>query len=163
MKLRIIISLAIALVLLSFASAFPADGTFEGDIGATPLIDSVSGSKAKFSEYKDETKGGGLYSDIRLNYDSDNYWMKFNASDIAYKTQNYTLDGGMYGKFTYDLFYNEIIHNITSDAKSFYSGIGSNSLTGTWTNQATLPTNPATWNTFDYYTDRKQYGGGVKV
>src|SRR5208283_5321201 len=132
MKLRIII-LAIAFVLLSFAGAFSDEGTsnqgtFEGEIGATGLVDSVNGSKAKFSEYRDEMNGGGLYGDIRLGYDSDNYWMKFNASDIGYKTQNYTLDGGMYGKFTYDLFYNEIIHNITFGALTPLSGAGSNVL-----------------------------------
>src|SRR5208283_4713877 len=166
MKLRIII-LALALVLLSSAAAFPDEGTnqgtWEGDIGATALVDSVNGSKAKFSEYQDETKGGGIYSDVRLGYDSDNYWIKFSATDIGYKTQNYTLDGGEYGKFTYDLFYNQIIHNITDGALTPFSGVGSNVLyngTGAaWTTAHPASTNPANWNGFNYSISRNQYGG----
>ncbi len=170
MKLKIII-LAIAFVLLSFASAFSDEttnkGTWEGDIGATALVDSVSGSKAKFSEYQDETKGGGIYSDVRLGYDSDTYWMKFSATDIGYKTQNYTLDGGMYGKFSYDLFYNQIIHNITSGALTPYSGVGSNTLTAATVKSGSTyllsNTNPATWNVFDYSISRNQYGGSFNL
>src|SRR5208337_3590177 len=131
MKLRIII-LAIALVLLSFAGAYSDEGTnqgtFEGDIGATAIVDNVSGNTAKFSEYQDMTKGGGLYGHIKLGYDSNDYWMKFSATDIGYKTQNYTLDGGMYGKFAYELFYNQIIHNITIGALTPFSGVDSNVL-----------------------------------
>jgi MtrB/PioB family decaheme-associated outer membrane protein len=170
MKLRIII-LAIALVLLSSVGAFPDEGTnqgtWEGEIGATGVVDNVNGSKAKFSEYRDETKGGNIYGDVRLGYDSDNYWMKFSATDIGYKTQNYTLDGGAYGKFTYDLFYNQIIHNITTGALTPYSGLGSNVLyngTGTaWTAAHPASTNPANWNTFDYSISRNQYGGSFKL
>lgn len=165
MKLRTII-LAIALVLLSFASAFPDGGTFTGDMGGTAVVDNVNGSKAKYSEYRDETKGGGIYGDIRLGYDSDSYWMKFSATDIGYKTQNYTLDGGEYGKFTYDLFYNQIIHNITDGALTPFSGIGGNVLyngTGTAWSAKNMPTNPANWNTFDYSISRNQYGGSLKL
>ena len=169
MKSRIII-LAIALVLLSFGSAFPDEGTnqgtFEGDVGSTAIVDSVSGSTAKFSEYQDMTKGGGLYSHIKLGYDSDSYWMKFSATDIGYKTQNYTLDGGLYGAFSYDLFYNQIIHNITFGALTPLSGVGSNHLydgTGTaWSAAHPASTNPATWNSFDYSISRNQYGGSFK-
>ncbi len=175
MKLRIII-LAIALVLLSFISAFSDEGTttttsnqgtFSGDVGATAVVDSVSGSTAKFSEYQDMTKGGGIYGHIKLGYDSDNYWLKFSATDIGYKTQNYTLDGGMYGQFSYELFYNQIIHNVTFDARTPYAGIGSNVLfdgTGTaWTSAHPASTNPATWNGFNYSISRNQYGGSFNL
>src|SRR5208337_141782 len=174
MKLRIII-LAIALVLLSFVSAFSDEGTsgqttskgtFTGDIGATAEVDSVSGSVAKFSEYSDMTKSGGLYSHIKLGYDSDSYWMKFSATDIGYKTQNYTLDGGMYGKFAYELFYNQIIHNITIGALTPFSGVDSNVLyngTGTAWSAAHPPSNPATWTSFNYSISRNQYGGSFNL
>ncbi len=176
MKLRIII-LAIALVLLSFVSAFSDEGTsnqtasnqgtFEGDVGATAVVDNVSGSTAKFSEYQDMTKGGGFYGHIKLGYDSDNYWLKFSATDIGYKTQNYTLDGGMYGRFSYELFYNQIIHNITFGALTPLSGAGSNTLfngTGTpWTSANPASKNPAAWNNFNYSISRNQYGGSFNL
>src|SRR5208283_3952344 len=105
-------------------------------------------------------------SHIKLGYDSDSYWMKFSATDIGYKTQNYTLDGGMYGKFAYELFYNQIIHNITIGALTPFSGVDSNVLyngTGTAWSAAHPPSNPATWTSFNYSISRNQYGGSFNL
>jgi MtrB/PioB family decaheme-associated outer membrane protein len=63
----------------------------------------------------------------------------------------------MWGKFKFDLFYNEIPHNITFDARTFFLGAGHDTLVG-----APNP-NFATWNTFDYSIERRQYGGGLKL
>ncbi|MBF0505704.1 MAG: MtrB/PioB family outer membrane beta-barrel protein [Nitrospirae bacterium] len=163
MKTRII-TLVAAFSLLPFASAFSADGdsgggTISGDIGGTGWVSSVTGNKAKFSEYRDMTSGGGFYSNIRLGYDSDTNWMKFRTSDMGYDTQNYQLDGGSYGNVKFNMFYNEIIHNITFDAKTPYSSAGGNVLTYTG---AAPSHNPATWNSFDYSIKRKQTGGDIK-
>ena len=154
MKSKIIIT-AIALILLSLGSAFSADKNFGGEISAKGAIVDINGSKAKFNEYRDLESG--LYGRIKLGYDNDKYFLKFKASDIAYDTQNYKLDGGMWGKFKYNLSYNEIPHNFTFDARTFYAGAGTNNLTGT------PNTNVGTWNKFDYSIERKQYGGGVKL
>jgi MtrB/PioB family decaheme-associated outer membrane protein len=150
----------ILLFLLPGVNAFAADSTTEGEIGSAAVVTDVNGSKAKFSEYMDETKGGGLYSDVKLHYDNDDYFLKFKASDIGYKTEDYQLDGGMYGKFKADLFYNEIIHNITTDARSPYMGIGSNTL---FYQGASPSQNTSTWNVFDYSTERKQTGVDFRV
>ncbi|HTZ19106.1 MAG TPA: hypothetical protein VMB78_11780, partial [Dissulfurispiraceae bacterium] len=91
------IAVAIAFLLLPFTGAFAVDdaetqGTFYGEINATGAAGSISGSKAKFSEYKDlRTSQGGLFGDIRLGYDSNDYWLKFRALDPGYHTQNYRL------------------------------------------------------------------------
>lgn len=167
MKMRMrmrIITLITAFSLLPFASAFAADnagtgGMFYGDVGGTGWVSSVTGSKAKFSEYKDMVDRGGFYSNIKLGYDSDNYWMRFRASDMGYDTQNYQLDGGSYGNVKFNMFYNEIIHNITFDAITPYSGAGGNVLTYTG---AAPSHSPATWNSFDYSIKRKQTGGDVR-
>ena len=174
MKIRKI-AIAIAFSLLPFAGAFAADdavtggtaetrGAFYGDVGATGEVASVSGSKAKFSEYRDlKTSQGGLFGDVRLGYDSDDYWMKFKALDPGYHTQNYQLDGGMYGKFSFDLFTNEIIHNTTTGALTPYGGAGSNRLTSPITSGVPSNRNQSTWNSFDYTIQRNQYGGEIKV
>ncbi len=128
MKLRTI-TLAIVFSLLPFAGAFGADdagtgetaGTFYGDVGGTGWGTTINGSRAKFSEYRDMRSQGGFYTDVKLGYDSDNYWMKFKGTDMGYHTQDYQLDGGMYGKFKFDAFYNEIIHNTTFGALTPYS------------------------------------------
>ncbi len=41
---------------------------------------------------------------------------------MGYDTQSYRLDGGMWGKFKFDLFYDEIPHNLTFDARTFLFG-----------------------------------------
>ena len=169
MKLRKI-TITIVFLFLPFANAFAVDdaelrGTFYGEVGATGAVIDVSGSKAKFSEYRDlKTSQGGLFGDIRLGYDSDDYWMKFRVLDPGYHTQNYQLDGGMYGKFKLDVFTNEIIHNTTTGALTPYSGVGTNHLT-TSPLTAGVPSNgnPSTWNSFDYTIKRSQYGGEVRV
>ncbi len=168
MKFRIM-TLAAAFVLLPFASAFSADatgsgGTFYGEIGGTAEVVDVNGSKAKFSEYRDMVNQGGFYDNIRLGYDSDDFFLKFRSSDMGYNTQSYNLDTGMYGKFKFNAFENSIVHNTTFGALTPYSGVGGNSLTTTL-NASHLPanTNPSTWNSFNYSIQRNQYGGGLKV
>lgn len=129
---------------------------FEGEVTATGLVRVNSQEEAKFHEYSD-TKNA-LYTGIRLNYDNNIYFMRFNAGDIFYNTQKYSLDGGMWGKFTYNLFYNEIPHNVTFGAKTFYSGVGGSSL-----DLKGDPDNVSTWSSFDYKTERKRFGAGISL
>ncbi len=184
MKFKILIASA-AMVLLTVASAFatgysymPPGGSLpgvtavsntpavHGSISSTAAVINVTGNKAEFSPYRDLTKGGGLFSNINLGYDSNNYWLQFNANDIGYKDQSYYLNGGMYDKYKFGAFYNQILHNITFGAISPEAGVGSMRLqsgTGTWS-PATLPTNTSQWpSTFDYQTQRNQVGGSVSI
>ncbi|MFO0753080.1 MAG: MtrB/PioB family outer membrane beta-barrel protein [Thermodesulfovibrionales bacterium] len=144
-------SAMVSLALLS--SAFAADTALEGSVSLTGKLVNVRGSEAKFDEYRDLTDG--IYGDVRLGYESGAYYTRLKAGDIGYDTQNYQLNGGIWGKFKYDLFYNEIPHNFTYGAKTFYSGAGTDTLTGT------KSTTVSSWNTFDYSIERKNYGGGL--
>ncbi len=154
MKLKIIITaLIISFILLSHVMA--EENKIDGYVDVTGKLVDINGSKAKFNEYRDLKSG--VYEDIRLGYDTESYFMKMNVSDIGYRTQNYRIDGGMWGKFKLYLDYTEIPHNITFGAKSFYSGIGSNNLTGAPNTDVT------TWSSFDYKINRKQYGGGIRA
>jgi hypothetical protein len=111
MKLKLYtIIFSLVMMLIPF-SAFADEAVFEGEVTAQGQLVHVSGNKANFNEYSDTEDG--IYGAIGLRYEKDSYFMRFNASDIGYDTQKYTLDGGMWGKFKYDLFYNEIPHNIT--------------------------------------------------
>lgn len=139
-------------------SAYAADPAVKGEVSATPVYTDVTGSKAKFNEYRD-LKEFGLYGDVRLNYDSDKYYSDFNAGDFGYDTQHYKLDAGKYGDLKLGLEYYEIPHNFTFDARTPYSGAGASSLTYTG---AAPSADPSTWNTFDYSLKRKNYGAGVK-
>jgi MtrB/PioB family decaheme-associated outer membrane protein len=154
----IMLSVIISLALLS--NAFPQDKPFEGEIsfnGAWLGLDAKEGGRAKFTEYRDLKEDGGFYGRAKFNLDKNNYFLNFDAGDFGYDTQYYTIDGGMWGKFKFDLFYDEIPHNMTFDARTFFGEAGHHTLIGT--------PNPnfGTWNTFDYSIDRKQYGGGFKL
>jgi MtrB/PioB family decaheme-associated outer membrane protein len=156
-----ILIITIALALLPLANTSEGQDLFQGSLKIKGQLVDVNGDNAKFNEYRDVRDG--IYGDIRLKYESDAYFMKFDSSNIGYDDQEYRLDGGMWGKFKYNLFYNEIPHNWTFGARTFYSGAGSDFLTFTpLAPSPNLPNlDPATWSKFDYSIERKQYGGGV--
>lgn len=147
----------IILLLLSVNYSLAAEKVIGADIELKGLLADVGGSEAKFNEYRDIRDG--LYGRFHLIYDSD-YFVGLRASDIGYDTQSYGLEGGKLGAFKYHFFYSEIPHNFTFGAKSFYSGIGTDSLT--------YPVHPpstdvSTWSDFDYSLERKSYGGGIRL
>jgi MtrB/PioB family decaheme-associated outer membrane protein len=159
MKLRLYSLIVTLVMMLVPCSAVLADeagqsSAFEGEVTATGVVRVNSQEATKFYEYADPKNA--LYTGIRLNYDNNIYFMRFNAGDMFYDTQKYSLDGGMWGKFTYNLFYNEIPHNITFGAKTFYSGTGSSSL-----DLKGNPDDVSTWSSFDYKTERKRFGAGI--
>ena len=159
MKAKIII-FALIISLVPLSDAFSQDKTIEGEVSLKGIWFDVSGKesgKAKFTEYRDLREDGGVYGRARLNLDTDKYFLNFYAGDFGYDTQYYKIDGGMWGKFKFDLFYDEIPHNITFDARTPFLGAGHDTLVGA------PNTNVATWDTFDYSINRRQYGGGFKV
>jgi MtrB/PioB family decaheme-associated outer membrane protein len=140
-------------------NAFSQDASIEGEISATGKYIGVTGDeggKAKFTEYRDLKEHGGLYARGRFSLDTPDSFLGFDMKDPGYDTQSYDLEGGMYGKFKLDLFYNETPHNITFDARTFFLGAGHDVLIGT------PNTNVGSWNTFDYSTERRKYGGSLK-
>ena len=195
MKFKIKIASAAAsaalLVLLLFSSAFAADfnyfsagvqlngateianapaGELHGTVNLTPAYIGVSGNLATFSEYRDLTGGGGLYTDIHLGYDTDKYWLKLDTTDLGYKDQFEQLSGGLYGRFEGSVYYNQILHNITFGAITPFANPGSTNLVsgdGTWGPAGATPSlpflNTANWHPFDYSTRRDQIGGDLKV
>jgi MtrB/PioB family decaheme-associated outer membrane protein len=149
--------------LLYASGALAADYEVTGAITPSVKGVNVNGSKAKFGEYTDPDSA--ITGGVEVNADAENGFVTFNAGDIGEDTQSYKTEVGQYGKFKLGAFYNEIQHNNTFDARTFYSGAGTNQLTSPlngirW---ATAPA-PATWtNTFDYEVSRNQYGAGLKV
>jgi MtrB/PioB family decaheme-associated outer membrane protein len=158
MKSKIIISIII-FSLIPFWSAFSQEKQVAGEISLTGKyvgIEGENGGKAKFTEYKDLQENGGIYGRMRLNLDTEKYFLNFNSGNFGYDTSYYQMDGGLWGKFQVDLFYREIPHSITFDARTFYQGAGGDTLTGT------PNPNVSSWNTFDYSSERRQLGGGLK-
>jgi MtrB/PioB family decaheme-associated outer membrane protein len=159
MKLRPSIVVIITGLAINLAAVFPAftqEPVMMGMVEVEGRITDVEGSKAKFHEYSD-TKSAGVFGTADLTYVAPGYFVWFQATDPGYDTQRYRLETGSFGKFKFWFDYNEIIHNITTDAKTFYQGAGSDRLTGT------PNTDPATWTgDFDYYTKRQRIDTGIK-
>lgn len=159
MKANIMI-LTLILNLVALSDAFPQDKTIEGEISLEGIwvdVDAKQGGKAKFTEYRDLEEDGAVYGGAKLKFDTEKYFLNFDAGDFGYDTQYYKIDGGMWGKFKLDLFYDEVPHNFTFDARSTFSGAGSGTLTGT------PDRNFKSWDTFDYSIERRQYGGGFQI
>jgi len=155
MKIKLyILIFSLAIILIPFRTVFGGESAFEGEVTVKGQLVDVNGNEAKFNEYGD-TKDG-IFGHIGLNHETERYFLRFNADDIAYDTQKYSIDGGMWGKFRYNLYYMEIPHNITYDAKTFLSGAGRDTLSGT------ASTDVSTWHKFDYSTERKIIGAGLK-
>ncbi len=148
--------IALAVMIVPCQDALAAEATFQGSLTVHGQLLSVNGDMAKFNEYSDTRDG--IYSSINLNYDSNTYFMRFNAEDILYRTERYSLDGGMWGKFRYYLLYHEMPHNTTFGARTFYSGAGSSSL-----DLMGDPDDVTTWATFDYKTERRRIGAGISL
>lgn len=140
-------------------TGFAADSTFEGEATLLGEHANIDGNKAKYNEYRD-IRSNGLYGGFDFNYDSKDPFLNGTASDIGYDTQQYRLDGGRYGKFKFFLDYNEIPHNFTYDAKTFYSNPGSTNL-----NPISIPppADTSNWSTFDYSIKRKKGEGGFRL
>jgi MtrB/PioB family decaheme-associated outer membrane protein len=158
MKRQIFLSvLLFGLASLSPAFAEEKEDKFSGEINAQGTLTHINGNEAKFNEYGDMRNG--LYSDVKLKYDDNKYYVDFYSRNMFYDTQSYDLEGGKWGAFKFNINYNEIPHNFTYDAQTLYSGAGTNNLT-----YPSHPpsTNVSTWNTFDYSTKRKDYGAGLK-
>lgn len=144
-------------ILGAWGSAFGEESKLSGDISVTGVIREGNDTSAKFNEYRDIRDG--VYGSINLKYDTPKQYIFFESKDIAYHTQSYLLEGGRWDMFSLALYYNEIPHNFTYDARSLYEGVGTKVLTYPG---ATPVTDPTGWNTFDYSVRRKNMGAGLK-
>jgi len=160
MRPRLLI-LFVVLTLVPLSVSFAEEKNLTGEVSVTGVLPYIDGNKATFNEYRDyKSNVISPFAGLLLNYDNKKgYFFDFNASDIGYQTQEYLLEGGKYGSFKYRLFYNELPHNVTWDARTFYTTPGDSTLTYP---QAIFPNqDPNQWGGFDYKTLRKTYGGGV--
>lgn len=151
----------IALLPVLCGTGVYAGEAVSGTVGVKGISNDVNGNKAKFSEYGDPDSG--ITGGVDMHYSAAPGFVNFSADDVVRDVQRYWLDAGQYGKFKVDAYYKEIPHNVTFDARSYYSGVGTNTLTTTATSTS-KPTNEALWpSTFDYSVTRDLYGAGLKL
>jgi len=156
MKSKVFIIVVIS-SLMTFLNVSAEEMKISGEVSVTAQHLNIEGEKAKFNEYRDIRDG--FYGDFDFQYEREKYYIDFKGQDVGRKTQSYEFSGGKWGSFKYDFSYDQLPHNFTYGAKTFYSGVGGANLT--------YPTHPpstdiSTWNTFDYSLERRNYAGGFK-
>ncbi len=156
MKKRSILLATTALFILPVGGALGAgDAGMSGsvELGARLAADEDDG--AKFMEYRDLESG--VIGNFMYNYYRDALFFDVEATNIGLDDQYYRFEGGLYNALKFWLFYDEIPHNLSFDARTFYSGVGGGDL-----NTARNPTDESTWRTFDYTIDTEEFGGGAE-
>ncbi len=158
MKKKSLYIFATALLILPIGNrSFAAEnGDLSGSVELGGRIVDGEDDSAKFQEYRDLKDG--IIGNFNLDYKKDSYFLGAEGQNIGWDDQFYQVTGGSYGQYKFSLFYDEIPHNLSFDARSFYSGIGSDNLTI----DVSTPANLDTWTTFDYKVKTKKYGGDVK-
>jgi len=166
MKRSLLISLA--LVCACSASAM-AETTGSVELGGQMV--GVNGNPSKFNEYRDLGDGVTGAFDLSLSHEAyyldlfgKNFGLNFDTNKM-YRDQEFGLKFGNYENIKLGLFYNEIPHNHTFGARTFFTGIGSTTLTAPIANNAAITNatvnNPP--NKFDYIRDRKVKGGEIEI
>lgn len=175
MRFKILLTIIVGLLFMGGsvyaddAKDFPITG--EVELGVL----SVQGGEksAKFNEYRDMKQG--VLTNMRFGGDNGFYYMDFTGENVGRDDQFFEMKGGKYGFFDYSVYYNEIIHNLSFGAKTFYTNPGSNSIdyaldyayankdrsaiTTTWL--PSIPTDARQWNTFDYSIKRQDSGASI--
>lgn len=136
-------------------------GSVSGTVYSTDLT--KERNAYRFDEYKDLDNGGTLGIDLRG--EAKDYFLRFFGENLGRDDQFLELKGGKYGLFKYSLYGNDIVHNLTHNAITPFSGLGSNNLTfaGPLNGTLQLPTNTATWTNFDYKIKHENWGGTFEM
>ena len=162
--MKVIVSMMVLVFsLLSSLNGFAEERTITGEVTVIPQYLDIKGEKAKFNEYRDIHTG--VTGDFGVQYEKGNYHLDFSGQDVGRKDQRYELLGGKWGSFEYGFKFDQIPHNFTTNAKTFYTGFGGANLTyQPQPPSAFLPnSNFTTWNSFDYSVQRTNSSAGLKL
>jgi MtrB/PioB family decaheme-associated outer membrane protein len=151
-KLLFLVTAQLLILPVSMQTFAADEAALSGSVGIGGRIGNGEDDSAKLQEYRDLSDN--VLGDISLDYSSDINFLSLEGNNIGLDDQSYNLTGGSYGKYKGTLFYNEMPHNLSFDARTFYSGNGGDRLSI----DNSSPRNESTWKTFDYKVDIKDYG-----
>lgn len=153
-----------------FASLVIPAGTFAAISGSNEIGlrgVSVSGDSSSFAEYRNIEDG--VFGTISLSSSSSDQYLDLDADYSGSNDESFSLSGGKYGRYKYELFYDVMPHYYSYGNRTIYSGIGTDTLTYFAVDQSTapasytpnVPTDSSIWNTFDYGIERTKYGANI--
>ncbi|MBI1920276.1 MAG: MtrB/PioB family outer membrane beta-barrel protein [Geobacter sp.] len=157
------LTICAALAIAAAAAAYGAESDVSGNITLGGRLVAGENQSAKFREYRD--LDDGIFGSFLLNTYKDGYFLSLKGENVGLTDehvglddQSYKLKGGKFGSFKYSLFYDETPHNLSFHNRTFFTGVGTNNLTGVFN------ANPDTWaSRFDYTIQRRDYGGGIEL
>lgn len=126
-----IIRAGLSLSLAFMAAAAPAADTkalITGDFEIGGRAVSVSGSKDKFSEYRD-VRNGFMVNDMRLRLDSETkpYYLDLKIQNATRDDESYGVKSGVHGKWTFAASFDRTPHNFNTGTL-ILNGAGTNKL-----------------------------------
>ena len=144
--------------LFAASGAMAAEGDFQlsGSVGlGLRSINKTGADLSKLNEFRD-LGNNGVISEIDVKGRGNTYYLNAFGENLGLDDQYIDLKGGHYGVFKYQVYDNNLRHNLTFGARTPLSPVGGSALTG-------LPnTNTATWNTFDYSIKRSDTGANFE-
>jgi MtrB/PioB family decaheme-associated outer membrane protein len=157
MKKRYISVLAVTSLLVPSLAFAASDAVVTGNVEMGFRAVDDQDKSAKFQEYR--ALDDGTYGEIVVDAYKGAYFLEMDGKNVGQDDQSYLLKGGEYSKFKYSFSYDKTPHNLSFDAKTFYSGVGGNDLDFS----GATPAPEANWSIFDYAITRENYGGDVEI
>ena len=146
----------------------PVDEGFSGEVELG--LGNVSEDSFKFGEYNGlYEQGGFLLLNAETRYrGEDATYLDVSGTDLGLDTREVNIDGGVQGKYSLFLNYDEIPHYISDSAASPFLGAGSDSqpLPPGWVRAGTtgaMSSLPASEQPVDLYTQRKRLAVGASL
>ena len=87
---------------------------------------SLNNQSGRFSEYQNIDEG--LVGNVDINTQKDGRYLNLKIQSAGENDESIEFSGGQYGSYKYSLFFDEMRHNYSYDNRTFYSGIGSDTL-----------------------------------
>lgn len=157
------LTICAALAIWGAATAYGAETAVSGDVSLGGRLVAGENQSAKFREYRD--LDDGVFGSFMVELYKEGCFINLKGENVGLTDehvglddQSYKLKGGKFESFKYSLFYDEIPHNLSFHNRTFFTGVGSNNLVGTFS------ASPNAWpSRFDYAIQRRNYGGGIEL
>jgi hypothetical protein len=149
-------------VLVASIVASPAlaqEAQFTGSLSITGIASDVDSRNPYLLEkYRDLSDGVTGGTDLWRRDPGGR--MRLFSENLGRDDQFIELSGNRYGFLKYSLYNNNIVHNLTRNAITPFSGVGTNNLTFAGTSPST---DTSTWTRFDYQAKHENYGGMFEI
>ena len=128
MKKTNLVSLALSFLIVPIG-VYAEDSHYNTDVEAGVIVSGGRKDSSKAEEYRDSSSGPT--GSVELNYsdESKDYHANARGENIERKDARAEVSSGQYGKYNFEMSYDQIPHRTSYGSSSIYSGDGSANLT----------------------------------